>query len=71
MTTRRQRGGEVPVYKLRIKRWRRHIVRMRGEGINVITSWQTRGKQEGTAPQKLADVLRGQEAAAAAQREAL
>ena len=46
------------------------VKRTRGGGVNVTTSWQTRGKQEGTAPQKLAGLSRGQEAAAAARREA-
>ena len=75
----RQTGGEAPVDKrrrgvkrqwLRVKRRGGRVKRTRGGGVNVTTSWQTRGKQEGTAPQKLAGLSRGQEAAAAARREA-
>ena len=75
----RQTGGEAPVDKrrrgvkrqrLRVKRRGGRVKRTRGGGVNVTTSWQTRGKQEGTAPQKLAGLSKGQEAAAAARREA-
>ncbi len=75
----RQTGGEAPVDKrrrgvkrqrLRVKRRGGHVKRTRGGGVNVTTSWQTRGKQEGTAPQKLAGLLRGQEAAEAVLQEA-
>jgi len=75
----RHTGGEAPVDKrrrgikrqrLRIKRRGGRIKRTRGGGVNVTTSWQTRGKQEGTAPQMLVGLSRGQEVAAAARREA-
>jgi len=76
----RQTGGEAPVDKrqrgvkrqrLHVKRRRRRVKRRRGGGINMTTSRQTRGKQEMNASQKLAGLLKGQEAMAAARREAL
>jgi len=69
LASKKQTGGEWPVDKRQwgIKRQRLDVKWTRGGGVNVTASRQTRGKQEGTAPQELAGLPRGQEVAAAAQ----